>query len=753
MSKLHRVVLLLNILSTIIDTCAGTGSNYDVGVPRNFLQGVENCDIQILKDVIPSNYVAFLSDSLLPTTVVFTTTHYTFTRFENFVLNVLKSRPAPFKISIWISNLFLHSEEKSRDDGSMSFSGWLKICTSYHYGFRCNKCEDDAGIQYHWIFLRSSRNVYPIVPTSMGLGEVLATLGIDDNLPENFFLALLPKRKSGAFTRICIKRDGLGIRWINSYKCVDKDEDNILKDFTKLVFLPQTWVGEYFSPNIPIGSNQNLPHRSTNPFSRDVSISIPLYMAVIVVTTGTNSSLDMENVYRRYPKIGIEVGEVNIIQHGQLSEFTLTSGFQFLSCYAESYLSFNFYLTPFQPILWLGLITSFGLTLIVISFYMFWKHQSSPFPVWMSFFSLLFINSFPVPQFVKNGSFYRLIFLAWGLVAFLLAACYSGLITSELNAPFKQTRPQTFEDLICQHRHILNNLTEINSSRLARSLKFDKYSAYWGTFDPSLIFPTHRNQFALDHCFSLLSTSYQQYWAGYEPQFSKNLIQRDDLISLFLMSPVHDVIPTGYVINNASYSTTELQVLVEKNIINCEKKSVFIAMSEGIWGEMNFLSKNYPSKKFYTGKSIILTHWFGWTFRGGGRNMVTSGVSQVQRNFQSLVSSGIYSRLKTEMATTMWLRRWPAKNDTSLIPSSMNLNGAVVTLFILCGALAGLSLICLLIESRNRVFICIKPCFGFVAQKIIKLCCHICYNDFYSTSPKAIQIEVSSSHVFLKKPL
>lgn len=148
---------------------------------------------------------------------------------------------------------------------------------------------------------------------------------------------------------------------------MDKYGNNILKDYTKLVFPPKTWAGKYFSlhqHNEP--RNKHLPTSSINPFNRESSVLIPLYLAVVAVTTGTNSSLDLEDYYG-YPKINIETGVINSFENAEDSEYTFAETFLFLSCYAESYLSFKFYLTPFRPTLWLGLITSFVITLIVIS--------------------------------------------------------------------------------------------------------------------------------------------------------------------------------------------------------------------------------------------------------------------------------------------------------------------------------------------------------------------------------------------------
>lgn len=227
MPKLY--VLILIILAQRMVSSAKKDNNYSVGIPINFLQGVENCDIQILYDVIHSNYFAFLYDSLLPRTILFTKIYkiQNVSRIENSILNIFKSRPSYYKISIWISKRLSHTEEKHGFDGSAKFTGWLEVCTSFHYGFRCDTCEHNKMYGYNWNFLGSTKNVYPIVPTNMKLVEVLTTLGIYDNRPENFMVAIISEGKREAFAKLCIKRNGLEIKKAGNYKCFNKNKDNI----------------------------------------------------------------------------------------------------------------------------------------------------------------------------------------------------------------------------------------------------------------------------------------------------------------------------------------------------------------------------------------------------------------------------------------------------------------------------------------------------------------------------------------------
>jgi hypothetical protein len=56
----------------------------------------------------------------------------------------------------------------------------------------------------------------------------------------------------------------------------------------------------------------------------------------------------------------------------------------------------------------------------------------------------------------------------------------------------------------------------------------------------------------------------------------------------------------------------EQDVANQLEITNCKQKSAYISYSEDIDLEMDFLSRNYFAKKFYTGEEKILQEMEGW---------------------------------------------------------------------------------------------------------------------------------------------
>ncbi|OXA42221.1 hypothetical protein Fcan01_22781 [Folsomia candida] len=731
------IVLLSVVFPLRMSNCEHLAENSYLSVPNDFLKGVENCDLQLLHNGISSSYFSFLQDILLPRTILVVPLIHKIgevSSFETFVLDILKSRPGPDKMSIWLSKLLLKTEKKYRTD-STYFYAWLLFSSSYHYGFQCEKCNHNVVRGHDWNFVQSNKNVYPIVLTHFDVLETAKILRIYHRISENFLMAFI---SHSGLSEVCLMRIGFCIGGRQNFVCKQIGRRRVLANFWKLVTLPKAWSGTYgpIDRQEEYGTllNKDLPHPRTNPFGRENSINIPLYMAVIIVT-GTNASLEFEQGSISYPIVTIETREVDSfqyqklseysLQYQRLSEFTYTSGYQFLTCYAESYLSFDFYLTPFQPTLWVSFLISVLLTFMVLYFYTSWKHHRPPYAVWWSFVSLFLDDSSSVPQVIGSALFYRLLFCTWGPVAVLLTNCYSGLMISELNAPLKQARARVFEDLVCQSGSNFKIPTVPEElSRWAERVPFENYKAYWGqlfSLDESKLFI--RNDFALDDCYSMVSSPFQiigrttYFWYSMlSVEFINNFnlllslfiknpkipstLSSDNILTFSFMNPVHRQLPEGMNLTRNNYSTNELQALAERDTINCEGKTVFVSTLEAVQSKMVFLNKHYPSKKFHSGERLLDQAWFGWTFERGGRSSKSSSVSAVQRNFQALVYSGIYSRLKIEMARKTWLRRNPVANDTTTnIVSPLTMNEGLITIFMISGVLLALAAVSLVIEG------------------------------------------------------
>ncbi|OXA39836.1 hypothetical protein Fcan01_25339 [Folsomia candida] len=735
MSQVFMCVLTSLVFLTGGSCCK---NGYQIRFTKNILDGIENCDVHILHDTTSSDRFGFLENSFLPTTVILMPSNHktgNAPKLENLIIDIFKSRQAPDKLSILIWTLMFRTEETIRTDVHLDFTGWLELSTRRHYAFRCTKCGQIKFKGDYWNFIRTTKNVFPIITTSMGFEEALNSFKVNDGNVENFIVLILLQKLETRAAQLCVRRSGYRITRSDRYTCRSEGGANILKAYLEVAVSPEIWFGDYFSLH-PIEShlafnNKFIPHPSINPFTPGFSVFIPLYIAVSIVSR-TNASLRLDNMRGTYARLGIEA-EMDGIPYGRLNEFTHHSGLQFLSCYSESYITFDFYLMPFKPQLWIAFIISMAITFLVLYFYMRRQHKRSPYSVWLSFISVLLDDSSSVPDVVGNSLFYRLVFVTWAPALLLFTNCYSGLMITELNAPLKQKRSQSFEGLICHNRHMLDlPAPSGNSTNWAETMQFENYKEYWGKMNPiSDPIPRSRNPFASANCYKLLSSSFRtptlqhgklvqvgtytwhhlllshfKFNSGFSHLIDRKIIRpnflKNNLLYLLLMNPIHDTIPAEMDLRRRNYSVIELQAMAERDAINCRRKSAFIATSESIRGEMSFLSKNYPSKEFHTGQHLVASNWYGWWFQGGGRSSKSSSVSAVQRNFQGLVHSGIYSRLKIEKARNMWLWRKPVENDTIHRPvAPLEMDGGIVTIFMLSGALISIALVAFMIESHR----------------------------------------------------
>lgn len=203
-------------------------------------------------------------------------------------------------------------------------------------------------------------------------------------------------------------------------------------------------------------------------------------------------------------------------------------------------------------------------------------------------------------------------------------------------------------------------------------------------------------------------------------------ITRHDALYLLLMNPVQTTLPIGLNTSRNNYSTRELQTLVERDVINCQRKTAFISVSENVLAEKDFLDKKYPSKKLYLGRTALETARVGWSFTDVGGVTTSSQVSRVHRNFQVLMSSGIYGKLKKEMAENTFLERQPVVNDTLEVVSPIKIDGRLITIFIPCGVLHCLAFGAILIEGYIYVWGLIVNAYLTCVSLLVKLnrLCH-----------------------------
>lgn len=167
--------------------------------------------------------------------------------------------------------------------------------------------------------------------------------------------------------------------------------------------------------------------------------------------------------------------------------------------------------------------------------------------------------------------------------------------------------------------------------------------------------------------------------------------------SLFMPHHFHHVPDFNY--GKRYPNETEIRNSIEREVVNCDKKTVLISPLDSLDAEYNFLSNNYPYKKFYKGRDTLVGargFIIGMTFTIDGK------MSKVPKYFQYLIDTGIYGRIVQELSDRKFSSRKPAvRNDLEGV-TAFGLDGTIVTIFILSGTCVILALCVALRDRRWR---------------------------------------------------
>ncbi|OXA40324.1 hypothetical protein Fcan01_24986 [Folsomia candida] len=144
--------------------------------------------------------------------------------------------------------------------------------------------------------------------------------------------------------------------------------------------------------------------------------------------------------------------------------------YHFLTCYAEPYITLHFYLSPFQPEIWVVLATTVSAIIVlgtlVQSSFSLLKQQS--FSTWIYVLGSLFEETGFMPSRIEKHTFFRILLGTWGIMSVVLTNGYNGIMISELNSPRRQFHPESFNQLDCNSTFKIvqkyGNAKEINLS-------------------------------------------------------------------------------------------------------------------------------------------------------------------------------------------------------------------------------------------------------------------------------------------------
>lgn len=487
---------------------------------------------------------------------------------------------------------------------------------------------------------------------------------------------------------------------------LDERRGNFLISFKTLQTRPDHWIlndlvhTDIMTMDISVCTDfSGISSSEINPFDRKGSHSIHLHIALSVVKS--------DNATLKYGACGSIFSATLHFEPAQRNWKPSTklvttgyTGFQFLTCYSEKQISFEFYISPFESTVWYPLLAGGISIILALSLYIkFGTTQKK-----VSFSPVLFVlrtlleEPCPFHKSLEREQFFRIAIAGWILVAFILTNCYTGLMITGLNAPLAGKVHKTFQDLVC------NSEQGIHSAALAWYQEtFDRH--YYHEFNRDT--DQFKNPYLSRHCFSLLSPLIG--WDSTRPKylFSQFLheevmhaanftakLPRQTKLVFKLFHPMHAHQPKRSILLE---SETSSQRRIEAEVMSCGKVA-FVTRSDTLEAEFNFLSRKYPSIPLQRGEEVFEPVPSGWIFRH-------AGVSKVPKGYTTLVERGIYARLEREVLARKFVTRRAVGYVVGVkgTKGALTMDGAIITLFILCGIISGIAAICWLIECKNIV--------------------------------------------------
>lgn len=466
------------------------------------MSGVEYCEVQIVCDQIDDTPVQLTRDNVCTTcTLIFVIRKYLKIQFTR---DLSRTRESPCKVSFLIEKYFFHGIETPK-------IGFYWASISYLYGHKMYKS-----------FEVEDTNAFNILLSAGAKENVQKLYSYDDALLRfryrrkiNFGIIFLLGNKS---FNLCVHPGDTISNSISDMncKCGVKSLLHMLDDM-----YPAVNIWSFYDSGNGITSKtiQNLHNfdimpENYNPFNQTGSYSLYEYIIQIVFRKA-NSSLHYESVSPRYKyrtqlsltKIVLDPLRLDIEWKKTFVVPLKFVGKQFISCYYESFISFGFYLAPFQHAVWGCCVATFVCLVITLSLYIKLKHEFSrePFSPWLFVLASIFEEPVLIPVKLEKKMFIRIVIGSWILMSIMLINCYNGLMISDLNSPFpRKNMPETFQDLICENKQFIKyrNVT----GDLKQFPEDDKFSC----FDPSPTF------MGLNRCFKIFSPPIETWFRFFQ---------------------------------------------------------------------------------------------------------------------------------------------------------------------------------------------------------------------------------------------
>jgi len=430
---------------------------------------------------------------------------------------------------------------------------------------------------------------------------------------------------------------------------------------------------------------------------------------------------------------------------------TFDNYIRIFTCYTVPVLSFNFYVSAFDNLVWILVILSGIAIAVFLKCHVFHNiSKSLNFSTWLFYFSIFTEEAFSVPLKISKDKVYRTATILWLLTAVVLTNIYISHVISQLNAPLKGMG-------LTSLKVILDNFsTEYNLKTVFKfydrrvilfNYEFKDFDVRpWMKNRVVEIYETQKLQNGFTFLSEPIRFSYpDDVWSRISNPYIYS-VAVDNILQLFgceevsmekstycsvltnLMGRSNKYYPAAHSFQRQWNASEYARGAVEEELAQC-KKSVYLEKSNQL--EFKYMSDKYPKHKFYYLKKGYASKVSVWGFY----HFEKSRVPQV---FSLFLQSGIYHQrhkihlhrdhLKRRSVTSEIHKR--SKNEFVL-----DMTASIQTLFILFCGMILVATCALSLEYLYNVFPRLMGQIVSVTKNIVK--CHHIYRflKYLKSSP------------------
>ncbi|CAL8134400.1 unnamed protein product [Orchesella dallaii] len=341
--------------------------------------------------------------------------------------------------------------------------------------------------------------------------------------------------------------------------------------------------------------------------------------------------------------------------------------YNFLTCYNEDSITFAFYFQPFQLSLWITLVNYLPLLALLTHIILILKKvNKSDFNTYFFAYSSILEHSFHMPNYLYKIESIRIVFGLWLLVSVIFTNAYKGIAITGVTAPPSKSSIQTFSEVVDDSDKLtysgsINSSSKVNF-HIITPLKVDYF-----------------HEWEFDGCFSAMDANYSDESSGTIPvkwafrfRFNSDLeAEQENLffiinseygntsVSLNSLDTLGRLRMLSYRLYNKLFSgmcdkfcryiipkkdeedkfSLSYDIAMEREIVKCENKVVYVDTQSKIDKEYGYLSGHYHHKSFFKGNESLLPDYIVWQFDNG----IGSRLPTV---FKQLIENGIYRQLE-----------------------------------------------------------------------------------------------------------